>query len=122
LSTYEHELKALLESNAVRTLIALIAIGVSITIYLLNRKRKLLTVRVIARNDLVKLDPSFTGRIQITLDGRSVPDLSLVLLEIENTGNEPIKSDDFEVPLAFNFSAMVPLSSLRVSFLRGLRV
>jgi len=85
------QLAALFESNAFRTLIAIVAIGVSILIYRLNKKKKALSYEVLRNDRIFRVVGSLASRVQITVDGKSANNVSLILVDIQNTGNEPIK-------------------------------
>jgi len=106
------------ESNAIRTMIAIIAIIVSVTLYFLNRKRKTLTYRVVRRGRLFQGPDALQGRLQILLDGSPATDVSLVLIEILNSGNEPIQAADFRKPLRFQFKQPSSVLGARVFWTR----
>lgn len=108
------DLQAALESNAFRSILALTAICVSICVYLLNRKRKALSYQITRNDQLFRIDEQLKKNLQITVDGRPAQDISLVLIDIENTGNEPIKREDFERPLTFIFANDAEVISARV--------
>jgi hypothetical protein len=108
------QLAALFESNAFRTLIAIVAIGVSILIYRLNKKKKALSYEVLRNDRIFRVVGSLASRVQITVDGKSANNVSLILVDIQNSGNEPIKRDDFDTPLQFEFGAKAEILSARV--------
>jgi phosphate transport system substrate-binding protein len=112
------QLKALLDSNATRTLLAIAAIAVTIAIYFLNRKRKALWFDVVRNDKLFLLDEELRTRVQVTVDGRLVSDVSLVIIDIVNTGSEPIRKDDFDKPLSFDFGNDAEVISARVLVLQ----
>jgi hypothetical protein len=96
-------LHAILESNVSRTLLAFAAICVTLLLSLFNRKRKALSYRVLRNQPLFRLPERYRNRVQITVDGVIFQDVSLVIIEVANTGNEAIKREDFDTPLTFSF-------------------
>jgi hypothetical protein len=109
-----NELKAILDANSTRTILAMVALAVPFTIYFLNRKRKALCFDVVRNDKLFQLDEELKSRVQVTVDGRLVDNVSLVIIDIMNTGNEPIKKDDFDKPLSFFFGDNAEVISARV--------
>jgi len=105
------DVKAVLTSNGLRTIIAVVAIMVTISIYLLNRKKKSLSYQVVRNDELIKVDKLVQSRVLVTVDGQPAVGLSLIILEIQNTGNEPIKTVDFERPLTFQFTSANVISA-----------
>ncbi len=44
------------------------------------------------------------SRLQILFDGKAVTDVRLVMITVNNSGNEPIRADDFERALRFSWA------------------
>ena len=107
-------LRALLEANSVRTLLAIIAIGVSIVLFRLNRKKKGLSYEIVRNNRLFKVDSSLQSRIQVIVDGKPAINVTLVIIDIQNTGNEAIRREDFDVPCRFSFGSGAEVISTRI--------
>jgi hypothetical protein len=63
---------------------------------------------------LLSVHEGVKDRVQILLDGVPCRDVSLLVIEINNSGNEPIRSSDFERPLRFNCGKEAQLLSLVV--------
>jgi hypothetical protein len=105
----------ILESNITRTVLAALAIGVTLGIYLLNKRRKSLSYRIVSKTKLLSVDEAIGGRVQILLDGEPAANLGLVLIDVENTGNEPIRSEDFVRPLVFLFPARAAVISAEIT-------
>jgi hypothetical protein len=87
----------------VRTILAILAICVTIGLFLAGRRRKrlsylLLDTRVLGVHEAV--NPS---RVQILFDGAAVTEVRLLIITVNNSGNEPIRVDDFERPLRFSW-------------------
>jgi hypothetical protein len=107
-------IRTLLDSNISRTVLAIVAIAVSISIYFLNRKRKALSYEVVRNDELIKVDEGLRNRVEITVDGNPTSGVTLVIIDIQNTGNEPIKKEDFDKPLSFMFEDPAKVISARV--------
>jgi hypothetical protein len=53
--------------------------------------------------------------VQVLLDGEPAVKIGLVLIDIENTGNEPIRPEEFVKPLVFEFTANTRVISAEVT-------
>jgi hypothetical protein len=94
----------ILRDPMVRTILAIVAICVTVGLFLAGRRRKRLSyllsdTRVLGVHEAV--NPS---RVQILFDGAPVTEVRLVIITVNNWGNEPIRVDDFERPLRFSWS------------------
>lgn len=99
----------------VRTLLAILAICVTISLFLLGRRRKRISyflseTQVIGLHE--KLPPS---RVQILFDGTAVTEVRLVVVAVTNSGNEPIRVEDFERPLRFSWPEPTKILSAKLS-------
>lgn len=93
----------ILRDPMVRTILAIVAICVTIGLFLVGRRRKRLSyllsdTRVLGVHEAV--NPS---RVQILFDGAAVTEVRLLIITVNNSGNEPIRVDDFERPLRFSW-------------------
>jgi hypothetical protein len=93
----------ILRDPMVRTILAVVAICITVALFLIARRRKNLSymlsdTRVLGVHEAV--NPS---RVEILFDGAPVADVRLVMITVNNSGNEPIKVDDFERPLRFGW-------------------
>jgi hypothetical protein len=109
-----HDMIGLLDSNVLRTLLAVLGIVVSVTIYRLNKKRKELSYDIVRNAKLFLLNDELKSRVQVALDGKPVNDLSLAIIDIANTGNEPIQKDDFDKPFTLKFGSEAEIISARI--------
>jgi subtilisin-like proprotein convertase family protein len=78
---------------------SIIAVGLSITLYLLTRKRKALSYEVLSEYPLVSIAAEIKGDLQVLYGGRPVENVHLLLVKFFNSGNVPITSSDFERPI-----------------------
>jgi hypothetical protein len=93
----------ILRDPMVRTILAIVALCVTVGLFLAGRRRKRLSyllseTRVLGVHEAV--NPS---RVQILFDGEPVTEVRLVIITVNNWGNEPIRVDDFERPLRFSW-------------------
>jgi archaellum component FlaG (FlaF/FlaG flagellin family) len=53
----------------------------------------------ISLTGLVSIDDAVKGRIKVLVDDRQAENVGLLVVKIQNTGNVPIKREDFDTPL-----------------------
>lgn len=81
--------------------VILAAAGLWAAIYVIPRYS--LAVVTLTRSSLVNIAGEISGDVQVLYQGNPVPNLILVETKLENTGNQPIRSSDFDRPLEFVF-------------------
>lgn len=92
----------------ISVIVALIAVCITIVIYLQQRNRKEITWGITS-NTLVLPVPEVgehaKSKLQVLFEGKTVDDLRLVILALNNTGDAPIEVKDFEnnTPISFDF-------------------
>lgn len=99
----------------VRTILALVAIFITVSLFLAGRRRKRLSysfssTRVLGVHELVN-----AGRVQILFDGAPVTEVHLVIITVKNWGNDTIRTDDFERLLQFSCSEPARILSAEVA-------
>lgn len=72
------------------------AIAVTITLWLLNLRKKELAYEILSDTPLVSVKEEVKDKVQITLDNQPVHDVHLVQVKIVNSGNVSIRSADYE--------------------------
>jgi hypothetical protein len=75
------------------------AIALGVALYGLQRHRKELGYRVLSRARVASVDAQVAERVQVLFDGQAVRGAQLVVVQILNSGNEPIVAHDYEYPL-----------------------
>jgi hypothetical protein len=65
-------------------------------IYYLQRQRKELAFGVLAEHHLLGVDEELADRVIVTFDGQPVKNIKLVIFGVKNSGNQPIRANDFE--------------------------
>jgi hypothetical protein len=96
-------------------ILALIAIGVSILIYLLQRNRKSLSYEVLSDTPFLTMKEELEGKLQILYEGTSIKNAQLIVIRILNSGNMPIPANDYERPLQFVFGNRAKILSAEVT-------
>ena len=104
----------MLRDPMVRTILAIVAISVTVSLFLVGRRRKRLSyllsdIRVLGVHEAVN-----ASRVQILFDGEPVTEVRMVIITVNNLGNEPIRVDDFERPLRFRWDEPAKILSAEV--------
>lgn len=89
------------------TVVAAAAILVAIGLYLKTRKVRSFSYDIISQTPLLgrarALNGAIKEKLQITYEGKPVQQINLVLIKLLNSGNTPIISSDFEMPVKVGF-------------------
>ena len=88
----------------VGAIFGLVAIGIAILIFWLQRTRKSLGYEVISNTSLLTIKEELEGKLQILYEKESVNNVQLIVIKLINTGNLPIASNDYELPLRLIFN------------------
>jgi len=83
--------------------IACIAIGITLYLFILQRNKKALSYQVLTRTELLSVNKEIEGKIKIMFENMRVRYLHLVVIKVINDGNVPISVSDFFEPLIFSF-------------------
>ena len=73
-------------------------LATEVVAYLYSRKRKALSLRVVAKVKAASLNAPLDGRLQIFLDGKPVKDVTIIAFTLESSGNVHVDSSDFVRP------------------------
>jgi hypothetical protein len=85
----------------VGAVLAVLALVVSFVIYQLQRQRKGVTYDVLSRTHLLTVREELEGKLQVLYEGEPAKSISLLVVKIWNSGNQPILSTDYERPISF---------------------
>jgi hypothetical protein len=85
------------------TILAIAAICVAVSLFLVGRRRKRLSYSLSDTLVLGIHEGVNPSRVQILYDLEPVTEVHLVTITISNSGNEPVRVDDFERPLRFSW-------------------
>lgn len=82
----------------VGAILALLAIPAAFWIFLLQRERREIAYGTLSSRRLISLSSELRSRVAITLDGKAVEGVHLLVVGIKNSGNVPIVESDFLYP------------------------
>jgi hypothetical protein len=98
----------------IRSILTIAGMLLSFALFLVGQwwwRRKALSYTV-SETQLLTVHGDLKGKVQILFDGVSVPNVSLVVIKVRNSGHEPIRANDFERPLRFDFGSGARILSL----------
>jgi len=78
---------------------SIIAVILSVIVYLLTRKKKALSYEVLSEYSLISIADEIKGNLQVLYGGNPVENVHLLLVKFLNSGNVPITTSDFERPI-----------------------
>jgi hypothetical protein len=103
-----------------------IAIIVSLAIFYWGQKasERALSVQVISTSRLFNADITKAAKdLRLLHKGKDVPNIAIIQIRITNSGRQPIRTEDIEVPISITFKARDIISSKVVSSIpRGLPI
>lgn len=74
--------------------------GLSILIYRWQRARKRISWQLMANNRLLTVSEELDKKLEVLYEGILVKDVSVLLVRISNTGNQPVTAADVERPMS----------------------
>lgn len=84
----------------VGVLCAILAVVVTIFIFLAQRKTKRLSYEITSNTQLLGVKDEIQGKVQVLYDGEEVKNVHLLTIRFTNSGNQSIASSDYERPLS----------------------
>ena len=89
------------------------AIGVMIAIIVFHKTKKMKSLKYIIKTNtpLLTVGEEIRGKIEIIFEEKPIEDLTLLILQIFNNGNVPIRPDDFEEAINITFESEVEILS-----------
>lgn len=81
-----------------------LAILVPLILYFKTRKIKSLSYLIVTKESLLTVDEKLKQKITVLYENKPIENISLIIIRLLNTGNEPIKSNEFEDPITMSFS------------------
>ncbi|MGI8588195.1 MAG: hypothetical protein ACR2M0_10990 [Chloroflexia bacterium] len=93
------------------------ALGVLVALFnfMLQRQRKQLTYYIVSNTPLLSLGDDLKGKIQISIGGQAVQEVQLVVIELANSGNQPIVPSDYASPVTVRFGPKAVILSAEVT-------
>lgn len=86
------------------TLVAIVAIVATYDVFFRSKAIKEVKVVTSLPLSLVDINPDAAKDIEVRYKGKPVSNISLLQLQITNTGNQPILESDYTKPLSFSFT------------------
>ncbi|WP_323755329.1 hypothetical protein [Roseivirga sp.] len=98
-------------------IIALAIIPPFFIYYYFQRETKEIEVTINSRTSVIELNEKYSKDIKVFYKSNPINALEVLQISVTNTGNKPIKADDFSSPLSFEFQSntQIPLSSIESS-------
>lgn len=96
------------------SLLSIGAILAAYNIFFLEKNVKSLEVVILSTTSLVEVEQSVAQDINIIYRDESVTSLSVIQVSLENTGNVPVKSVDYERPVSFIFPSQTKVLTASV--------
>ncbi|MCJ7425041.1 hypothetical protein MUP01_12370 [Candidatus Bathyarchaeota archaeon] len=97
------------------SMLTVLAIVVSIILYLKNRNRKRLSYGATSVAVLPSVETPIRSKLKIFFEDKIVKQIYLNTVTIANSGNQPIKREDYERPLSLNLEKQTQLLSVKLS-------
>jgi hypothetical protein len=95
--------------------LAVLAIIVTLALYFMQRRRKILTYEILSRTPLLSVAEELEGKLQILFEGEPVQKVHLLVLKLANTGNVPVTTADYEKEVKFKFGDKTRILTAEVS-------
>lgn len=89
--------------QSISVVIALIAVLVTVIVYLKQRNHRDLSYEITSRTPLLAKEDEIGGALQVQYKGQPVKKVQLVEISFTNSGNTPILGSDFVQPITLNF-------------------
>lgn len=83
-------------------LATLLAISVTLILWLLNQRRKELKYKIIKQQPVMSLRGEARKHLKILFNGKAVSDLHIVMVKIQNTGHLSINPGEYQPRLSIN--------------------
>lgn len=79
------------------------AVVIPLVIYLAQRQRKELAFSEFSRAPILSLQGALSGKVKINFDNNEVTNVEFFTFGLKNSGNVPIKPEDYEKQFSINF-------------------
>jgi hypothetical protein len=85
----------------VGAVLAVAALVATFVIYQLQRQRKALTYELVSKTHLLTVREELEGKLQVLYEGEPARSLSVLVLKLWNSGNQPLLASEYERPISF---------------------
>lgn len=99
----------------VGTILAVLAIIISIVLFFAQRKRKVLAYEIISQTAILSEADEVSGKLQILFQGETVKNVHLLVIKLINMGNVPIVSADYEREVKLEFKDSEKILSAEIA-------
>ena len=76
---------------------------------ILNQDKKELKAYVVSEGSIAKIDKEYKNDLEIIYKGIKIEEIGDFVFRIYNSGNQPIKAEDFESPISLEFNEQTKL-------------
>lgn len=90
------------------------AVGLALYQARKSRTKKSISYEIKSKTQLFTINDKNAGKLEILFDGKPVRDAHVLMLSIMNTGDEPIRTSDYEEALEVTFPSDVTILSVAV--------
>jgi hypothetical protein len=87
--------------QSVGVALAIAALAASFLIYSWQRSRRSVTYDVLSWTNLLTVREQVAGKVQVFYEGEPAKSLTLIVIRVWNSGNQPLLAAEFERPIAF---------------------
>ncbi|MDY6990973.1 MAG: hypothetical protein SWQ30_23265 [Thermodesulfobacteriota bacterium] len=83
--------------------VGIVAIIVSYMFFKRQQKQKRIAYEIISSTSLLSVRNEVKSKLQVFFEQKPIENLSLLIIQIYNAGNEPVLSTDYEKPISIGF-------------------
>ena len=84
-------------------IVAIIAVLVSLILFILSTKSKGFSYYIESANSVVRVEENVSDKVEVLYEGSKVENVNLIVVTIRNSGNLSIEKEDFTRPVLFGF-------------------
>lgn len=90
--------------NFIGVIVSILALVITIFIYLFQKRKKEISYEVISNNALLTTREKLAGKLKVLYDEHEVENVRFLIIKLCNTGNIGVPSEDYERPIKFILS------------------
>jgi hypothetical protein len=95
-------------------IVAIVALVITILIYLRQRARRAIAFKVVTKTPLISVHDTTQGKVEVLFNGKPVSNVMLLIFELFNDGNLPILPTDFVSPVTFSFGETTKILDVQI--------
>lgn len=93
----------IISKSIMGNIVAIIAVLVSLILFILSTKRKGFSYYIESASAVVSVEEKVADQVEVSFGGNKVENVHLIVMNIRNSGNQSIEFDDFEDHVNFDF-------------------